>query len=379
FDSRLSRYGTMSMLAGTFLLSAEIGRSGSGKIFTPAYNAEQDRTEELLSVMGFPSDHSPTPILNFLPMTISIASIVESHLFLSQRFLESRGYSLKLYLLVLAGLSWRAVMPERRLVRLLEGDKTAISFALLQVLRRAYAVVDPDPGSILESVRWYMQNWIGADSVSEPLTDDAIADIIRDLTLDDDAKQSRISLWTRGPRSVLLRTKDMAIIDTQGIIQLLETLFVGLRHSEQKRGMSFEESVRAELENNGHKLLQRRFKFPEGEREVDAVVRIGDTLWLVEAFSMERPLDFEIGKPAVIENRNAAFQEKLEQVASVRTSLEQLPAGELPFPWARSIQHCVVSPFVEWICSREPAMWVSREIPRILSIRELTELLADRE
>ena len=46
--------------------------------------------------------------------------------------------------------------------------------------------------------------------------------------------------------------------------------------------------------------LQGELRWPRGNpREVDAAVRIGDRLLLIECFSYELPLDYEVGKPIV--------------------------------------------------------------------------------
>jgi len=176
--------------------------------------------------------------------------------------------------------------------------------------------------------------------------------ICADLTLVSSWKQDRISLLTRGPRFPLVPGGDAALLDAQGIHQLLRTLFVGVKHSENKRGISFESEMRAELERRNLKLIQRRYEFPEGLREVDAAVRAGTTLWLIEAHSMERPLDFEIGKPSVVIQRSERLAGKLDQVASIRET-----------------------PFVEWIWTREERPWINSDVPRVLSASELMEML----
>jgi hypothetical protein len=142
--------------------------------------------------------------------------------------------------------------------------------------------------------------------------------------------------------------------------------------------VAFEEALREELLRNGANLMpQRRFEFPSGYREVDAAVRVVDTLWIVEAYSMERPLDFEIGKKEVIDRRNVQFASKLAQASSVRVLLETNPVGaNYDISWAKRIEHCVASPFVEWIWSKSPDLWIDDQLPRILSVSELLGLVA---
>src|SRR5262249_26257924 len=150
----------------------------------------------------------------------------------------------------------------------------------------------------------YLSNGLGLSNEELAGVEPVVDEVISDLHLDTSEKQARVSLWTRGPRFMLIKAADLAIVDAQGVLQLLHTLFVGLRHSGQRRGGSFEEQLREKLTRRKFELVQRIYRFSTGEREVDAAVRIGDTLWLVEAHSMERPLTYEIGRPDVIQQRN---------------------------------------------------------------------------
>ena len=177
---------------------------------------------------------------------------------------------------------------------------------------------------------------------------------------------------------MLIPSSGAVVVDAEGVISILRTLLVGFRDSEQERGATFEEAVRAELKARGFDLVQRRFEFETGLRETDAAVRKGSTLWLIEAHSMWRPLDYEIGKIEAIDLRVTRFGEKLAQVASIRAGLERAPVGtNYDVTWAQHIEHCVVSPFVEWVWSKDPALWVDAEVPRILSVTELMELLGE--
>jgi hypothetical protein len=267
-------------------------------------------------------------------------------------------------------------MPERNLARHLDGDEMALNFGFLNALRRGYVVVKPEPSSISRSVIWYLKAVGRLDEGQLASVDADMRSILSALTLDSPEKQTAFSLWSRGPRRMLIPSSGAIVLDGEGIVSILRTLFVGLRDSEQKRGIVFEESVRSELRTRGFDLVQRRFDFASGPREADAAIKIGSTLWLIEAHSMWRPLDYEIGGIDVIRKRVEQFSEKLDQIASIRSELEAAPVGSnYDVRWAKRIEHCVVSPFVEWIWSRDPALWMDAETPRLLSVSELVELL----
>jgi hypothetical protein len=91
---------------------------------------------------------------------------------------------------------------------------------------------------------------------------------------------------------------------------------------------------------------------------------------------MERPLEFEIGTPRIIESRNERFDLKLKSAQSIQRQLEESPTGEnYDVRWAEKIEHVVVSPFVEWIWSEDPRLWINADVPRILTPAELFKLI----
>jgi len=375
FDSRIAKADSFTAIVGTF-----VGRPDplgvSTTIVAPSYNVTGERAEELVESLGF---EVPTGImgsaLNFLPQTISIEAYCNAHEFLAQEFFRRKQYSLKDFLLVVAALTWRAMFPEKQFLKVLRGDRSAVLFSMFNLLRRAYVMIDPDLESIRGSVIWYLES-IGDHDVSKSISG-VLEGILSDLSLDTAERQSAISLWSRGPRAMLIKSNGFTMLDTQGVSAILRTLFVRLRHSGADRGVAFEDALRVELVRHGANLLPERIlTFPAGRREVDAAVRVGDTLWVVEAHSMERPLDFEIGKQEVIERRNEQFAAKLDQAFSLRELLEAHPVGSgYDVSWANRIEHCVVSPFVEWIWATSPDLWVDNKTPRILSVSELLRLI----
>src|ERR1700730_14687210 len=86
-------------------------------------------------------------------------------------------------------------------------------------------------------------------------------------------------------------------IDPAGSLPFPQTLFFGVRKA-HAGGLSFENAVRNAIQARGLDLcLQGQLKWKSGNpREVDAAVRIGDRLVLIECFSYEMPLDYDVGK-----------------------------------------------------------------------------------
>lgn len=377
YDERIERHTFLPVDIGT-IVTMDPTKSSSVQILALSYNVGGDMGESILAALDVESLSGGQSVLNLVPTRISVDNFLASHAYLAEKFGRERGYSLKNFLLVVAALSWRVFMPEGNLSREIEGDKSATRVGILNALRRGYVVVDPERSSISRSIIWYLTQFAGLKEAEVSSVELELEGILSALTLDSLAKQDRISLWSSGPRYMLIPSSGAVIVDAEGVINLLRTLFVGFRDSEQERGLTFEEAVRLELKGRGFDLIQRRFEFVSGLRETDAAIRSGSTLWLIEAHSMWRPLDYEIGKIEAIALRVERFGQKLTQVASIRAELERAPMGEnYDVRWARRIEHCVVSPFVEWVWSRDTTLWLNDETPRLLSVSELVELLTD--
>jgi hypothetical protein len=196
------------------------------------------------------------------------------------------------------------------------------------------------------------------------------------MTLTVDSRQF-IGLWSRGRRFPLIPIRGGFMIDLEAIGGFLLTLFVRVPDPEGQRGSTFEAVWRLALGENDFDLaVVGEIVAPNRKmREVDAGVRIGSTLFLMECRSIERPLDYEIGKPAVIASRQADLFRKLEQVESLRDFLIAHPRGRnYDVSWATHIAHFVVGPFEEFVWSREPRFW-DGDTPRILSADAMLAVL----
>jgi len=194
--------------------------------------------------------------------------------------------------------------------------------------------------------------------------------------------RDQIALWSGGRRFPLIPFGEVLIIDLERIPSLLQTLFYRVQHQQTIRGSVFEETFRVALAAEGFVQPQTgEIVAASGEkREVDATVRIGDDLFLFECRSIERPLDFELGRPRTLEARRGFLESKVRQVLSLRDFVISNPSGRnYDFRWAKTISAFVVSPFVEWIWDRSDRLWHSNDIPRILQADEAISYLHRRE
>ena len=105
-------------------------------------------------------------------------------------------------------------------------------------------------------------------------------------------------------------------------------------------------------------------------RELDAGVRIGNKLIVMECVSVERPLDYEIANPKTIEYRQQRLDEKVTQALSLAEFIRSNPTGRnYAFNDVEEVEAYVVSPFYEWIWDRSGRLWEGSR-PRIMAAQE---------
>jgi hypothetical protein len=170
------------------------------------------------------------------------------------------------------------------------------------------------------------------------------------------------------------------VIDLQAIPAILMTLFYRVQHAQTRRGFVFEEAFRAALVAEGFAIpVTGDIYEPNGEhREIDASVRIEDCLILFECVSIERPLDYEIGRIKTLAGRQKRLEKKVEQALTLREFVVRYPVGRnYDFGWATKVSTFVVSPFIEWIWDRSERLWHNRTTPRILQADEAITYLQE--
>lgn len=99
---------------------------------------------------------------------------------------------------------------------------------------------------------------------------------------------------------------------------------------------------------------------------------------MIECFSYELPLDYEIGKPSVFERRKAFILKKLEQAQTLAERIAKEPTGtNFDVSWAKEVEWRVVSPFVEFAWHLNEPLVDEEGLPRVLRVAELIEHLMD--
>jgi hypothetical protein len=307
---------------------------------------------------------------NFIVRPLQIGAFLDAHQFAAQAFRKVRGFALGSLCAVLAATTWRDFHIRTSTGKLSTGH----AFNLWQ---RGYALAGRkafEEGLAQWAVE-LMKHWRPSEATS--VEADA-KPVLEYLTLSP-ARQELISLWTHGPLCPFVPHGDQVVADLAAVGLRLRKEFFGIRQYRQDaKGPLFEEAFRRLVAKASlHLFDERILRSQDGEeREVDAAVRVGATLVLCECRAMERPLNFERGDLDTIKVRSEDLQKKVDQALSLADFVRSHPTGRnYDFSWAREIVPLVVSPFVEWIWSRDRSLWVTPDLPRVVSAGEAIEFL----
>ena len=260
-----------------------------------------------------------------------------------------RGYHLELLLTALWGLANAVLFPARILFRdrtewpALFGPQGIMTSNVLHLMQRGYGTFPFASGAAVEIVHRTKL----FDSPFGPFNETEIVACVRDLSLTVE-KQRAVSLWSGGPRYPIIPFgSGCSVLDLVSIAPVLRTLFVRVRHHGTSRGVAFEDEFRSALQASGFPVERAgTIQADNGRiREIDASVRVGSQLYLFECVSIERPLDFEIGRITTIELRTSSLELKLDQALTLREFILSNPKGRnYDFQWADDIRIFVVIP-----------------------------------
>ena len=313
---------------------------------------------------------------NFGVGTFSLARFESENGFMAEAFKQKHGIDLDVVLFaiwtasffgVYTGLTTHLPSVEQRL------NRTMSNWGNL--LFRGYSMVTFNQEQFAQEAIW----WAEQLKHERIFSVDEARQGVEFISLNKDA-QKNIGLWSGGKRPILIPSINGLMIDLSAIMPFLYTIFFGVRKVQQVGGKVFENSVRTALRSRKVDVcFEGDLIWPSGDpREVDAAVRIGDRLILIECFSYEMPLDYEVGKPSVFENRKSFILKKLDQAQTLAERVAKEPKGvNFDFSWAKSVDWRIVSPFVEFAWNVNDPLFDEDGLPRVLQVREMLENLTD--
>ena len=312
-------------------------------------------------------------ISNFSIGPVNIRAYIESHKLLSESFQKEHGVRFEDICAFLGVLSSMVVSQAY-------SSAPADGYAgVWRLCQRSYITPNLSTAQMCDEVLGMVKEMQKAGFPTDIDLSKAAPAVSAFLTLTA-TKQSLVALWTYGPRFVFIPYGDRHIVDLEGIIAILVNLFFRVPHDQTARGGLFEDYVRTELAANGLNLLpERELRLADGsKRETDAAVRKGNVLFLLDCRTVEMPLDFEIGRPKTIAKRVELLDEKIDAVVSIAEFVRQNPKGRnYDYSWTKQIISIAVSPFMEWMWSRDARYWLDagKNIPRILHPKETVEFI----
>jgi len=313
---------------------------------------------------------------NFGVGTFSLAKFKAENGFMAEAFKQKHGIGLEVVLFAVWAASFFGIYtgPTTHLPTLEQRLNRTMS-NWTNLLFRGYSMVAFNTDQLAEEAIW----WAKQLKYEHIFSLEEVRRAVEFISLSK-AAQNNIGLWSGGKRPILIPSISGLMIDLAAITPFLQTIFFGLRKVPQVGGETFENSVRTALRSRKFDVsLEGQLRWPTGTpREVDAGVRMGDRLLLLECFSYELPLDFEIGKPSVFAKRKEFILQKLEQAKTLAERVAKEPKGtNFDLSWAKGIDWRVVSPFVEFAWDIDEPFFDPEGLPRLLQVGELLDYLTD--
>lgn len=318
----------------------------------------------------------PEVITNFYPQSINIDNFFDSHKVLEKPFKKKKQYSLKFCLSFFKALSdiFTGHRGQDKSTHSQDLDKKIKLFSILQ---RSYTIIPLNKDVLYSELKTIISNF----GLSLTEIEDALPKILDEYMLDKE-QQRIMSIWSFGPRPLIIENTFGSLIDVAGFSSILRNLFFGIRENQTERGIELERITRNFVEKKGYTLLKDRIlenNF-EQKREADLVIRVNNTIILCDCRSIESPVDLFLGKPSTQIARNSLIQDKFEQIESLKKFIIEHPTGKnYDYSYADKVFSIAILPDPEWIPSLNRDYWIDldQDLPKIMSIQELFNFLDD--
>ncbi len=339
-----------------------------GVVFLPVYNllgATSEDFRTLTQLFGGRLEHEMR--FNFVWLPLNLREYRMAHLPFADAFEERHRVALDAVLAVVAALSSRVFYS---------WNETGI-VSLLKYWQRAY-----DGPHRRDSIRDQLLAFIPTAceilAINKSQLDSAQFDAALGFWDLGTANREDIDLSYPGPHHVFLPIhNDEVFVDYARILRRLHDLFLGVSIPDQNfKGDALEKLVR-----RGKPVLPiKPLKATCGEtRQVDFAMAVGKHIIIAECKAVGWSIAFDRGEPQAIEYRTKNVVERaLTEVDEKATWLATHPVGSnYDITGYQAIIPVAISPFVEFIPSLHTRYWLSKDLPRVLTPRELESLLGD--
>ena len=340
-----------------------------GVILLPQWNAKQTSFEDLQPIFEWflkapLATPDPRSAPNFVWSPVNITAFYNAHKPFSQPFRERNGVALESIIAVIAAL-----------IDHLYVTWTRIPLYFLRMWQRAYDA----PGKPDDIKRWIREFIPIAIKLNDLPFEASAVDVdaaFAYLSLTD-AFRSQIDIAYGGPHAVFIPNgSDQVFIDYAYLIPRLHYLFFGVTLADQ----NFKGAALETFTHRGASVMPTgALRATDGtSRQVDAAFGLDETLVICECRAVARSLAVERGSRQALDYRKQLIERTLTDIDEKAVWLQEHPAGSnydiSCYQWIMPIG---VTPFTEFIHSRDARFWLDDQIPRVLSPGELREAIDD--
>lgn len=367
FDTRCTYVNENTTSSGILLESDE---SSDSKTYLPVHNifrldVKQTGMDKLFSINAI-SLNGGSFVNNFIWQIVDLKQYYNANCYLEIQFKKTFGYTLESFVGVIY-------------IILTYGWANGLgNYKIVQTLQRSYMYIDSiDEFKMLivalnEALKNNGQEGFAIDTKE-------MIKIINRFILPKDRKE--ISLTTLGPRYPLFPAGEGYLLDYVAFESILHTELHKLSSSKDEKGPMFERIINERLNNIGYQMWEHKtlYGLDGSKKEVDVSFIYKGYLFLGEQKTKNRALNYIAGGKKSLEFREKILKEALQQVEDTANWLKDNPMGtnyEMPNDVIAIIPF-VITPFVEYIWSKDSQYWITDTIPRICTPKECEMLCKD--
>jgi len=369
YDGRMSKVNFATMLGVPFDFP-NFNFQGS-TVLIPCYNIGLIKYNKLVvnQIKLEPFDGSLKYIPNFNLIPFDIKSFYEVHKPIAPEIGRILGFSYEALMQFLTSLLFRLYLQMK--------DNPRNEF---QIMQRGYTIIHDISlftSDIYEGTRFARK--ILGSKVKVSLEE--IKKVINYLTYIK-TDYEKLSLWTRGPEKLfILFKKNRYCVNYEALNNILYSMFHGLRITEGFKGVILEKFLRKKLSKipsvHQWKFHKKLIYSDTEKREIDYSFIFRDILFMCECKAMNRSVDYERGKRKALEFRKEKLQKALKKNDDRADWLSRHKKGR-NYNIPRSVNiicPIVISPFLEYIWSKDSELWLTDDTPRILTPDEMEEFI----
>jgi len=377
FDERNYIYGGRSTSSG-ILIDDFNEKDKSGISLVPIYNCERFNAsnypvKKIFNMFGLKNviiEEKFVP--NFIWQPFDFDEYYKKYEFNSTMFKKKFNYSFSCFVSIMHLLFWYAYFQSNT-------ENATISY---QHIQRAYSYI-PSADNLIDYL-FELSKKIRIPSLQNiDLSKEEIAFAIKELTFTPE-KRKNINLTTRGPRFLIFANNRHLVLDYASILPILSTKHHFLKGNLSAKGPLFENIIRNKFLNKGYHIwfCSKELKQKDGtKKEIDISLYIKNILFIIELKCINRSFDFEEGNIKALEFRRKKFENALREIDDKADWLKKDREG-LNYKIPKSVDMIipiVISPFVEYIWSTNPNLWLTKDVPRICTYQEIMNILDQKK